>query len=269
MKTKRAWFWHWQNLQPNAPWWKYGRAWVHFPRNTIRVEWLTGTRAFGAAASVQFSSTLDDSFKLHIAIPWLLSLFISVTGWRWVARLPDVAYRGWGTGRRELSLAIHDSALWVTLWDDPDTYPRRGFTLHFDDFFLGRAKYSERLIDAGVTGVTLPEGTYRATYELFVSEWKRPRWPWAKRMRRGKISVNGGVPVPDKADSDFYEYDEDAILDAIIGDVETVDALVVGFREFVERDRQRHGGPDWKPSRGPRIDPNWPLHFDCKCSLED
>jgi hypothetical protein len=135
-----------------------------------------------------------------------------------------------------------------------------------DDFFLGRAKCSERLIDIGLTGVTMPEGTYGATYELFVSEWKRPRWPWPERMRRGMISVKGGVPVPSNWDSDFAE-DEDAIMDMTVGDVETVDALVDAFRKSIERDRQRW--PDWKPPRRPTIDPNWPLHFDCKCSLED
>lgn len=266
MKTNRAWFWHWQNLKPDAPWWKHGRAWSHLPQHVIGLEWVAGTRAFGAGASVQFSSTLDKSFLLHIAIPWLLSLFISVTGWRWVRHLPGVDYRGWQTGTRELSLTVHDNALRVTLWDDPDKYPRRGFTLHFDDFFLGRAKYSETKIDAGVTGVTMPEGTYRATYELFVSQWKRPRWPWPERVRRGRIAVKNGVPVPGKWDSDFAE-DEDAIMD-MTAKVETVDALVAAFRESVERDRQHYGGPDWKPSRGPAIDPNWPLHFDCKCSLE-
>lgn len=266
MKTKRAWFWHWQNLQEGAPWWKYGRAWWHFPARTIGVEWLTGTRRCGA--SLEFSTSSDKSILIYIGIPWLIALYFSVTGLRWVRHLPGVDYSGWMTGSREISIDVSDWTIRCALWSCSNVYPHRHFNLCIDNFFLGRAKYSERLIDTGLAGVTMPEGTYRATYELFMSQWKRPRWPWPERMRRGKISVEGGVPVPGEPDSDFFEYDEDAVQDFITGDVETVEALVAAFRESIEHDRQRYGGPDWKPSRGPAIDPNWPQHFDCKCSLE-
>lgn len=236
--------WSWQNLFDGAPWWKHSRAWVFLERHVVGLEWVARSRDCGMSVGFDY----EGEIRADIAVPFVIALYFSVTGCRWVTKLPGVKYSGWGTGDREIGFSFHSGALWVTLWANPSEYPRRGFTLDFADLLLGRSKYSESDVTTGTTEIVMPEGAYEATYRLYTSIWKRPRWPWPKRMKRGYIEVKGGIPVPGKGENS-WDMDDDAITD-MTTPANTLDDLIAAIKKSVERDRKRHGGDGWRADGG-------------------
>lgn len=59
----------------------HGRAWWNWLRREVRCEWMFGSHARGAAATITFGGGDDDSgVMLHLCIPWLFSVYFGVAG---------------------------------------------------------------------------------------------------------------------------------------------------------------------------------------------
>lgn len=255
----RLW-WSWQNLNRNSKeqvrgWAKHGRAWLHTPTNCYGIEWNLFARScrFG----VTFSDVGDEAVVISLAIPFVIAIWFSVERAKWVKRLPGVKWSGkWGSGERELGRRIFDCALWWALWTYPGgggNEPRwRDSCFHFDDFILGRNKYSESDNISGDYLLVMSEGAYPVKVELHTSTWKRPRWPWSQSVRRASIETEHGIPIPGKPDSDFYDGDDSLFGGTYLAD--TVEQALQKMHDSVIRDRLRYGGSEWMPDAG------WPTH---------
>lgn len=240
-----ALWWHSQVLDKQGRMWKYGRAWLHWPGNSIGVCWSLFRERFGVRLA--FSDTGDHAIEVGISLPFLFSLWLHIARAKWVKRLPGVKWTGkWGSGEREIYIRFHDSALWWTLWrftGESKSRDWRDSNFHFDDFLLGREKYSESEHTTHHV-LFLVQGTaYPATVELYTSTWKRSRWPWPKTVNRANVEVETGVPVPGKGENG-WDMEDDAIY-GLTTNADTVGEALSAFRESVIRQRSKYGGDNW------------------------
>lgn len=240
-----ALWWHSQVLDKQGRMWKYGRAWLHWPGNSIGVCWSLFRERFGVRLA--FSDTGDHAIEVDISLPFLFSLWLHIARAKWVKRLPGVKWTGkWGSGEREIYIRFHDSALWWTLWrftGESKSRDWRDSNFHFDDFLLGREKYSESEHTTHHV-LFLVQGTaYPATVELYTSTWKRSRWPWPKTVNRANVEVETGVPVPGKGENG-WDMEDDAIY-GLTTNADTVGEALSAFRESVIRQRSKYGGDNW------------------------
>ena len=243
-------WWHWQDLRPKDQQEGFcpeGRVWLHTLGNVFGLEWALGQR-HSWHLSIECSDTGDDNLVIGAGIPRLFSIWLQVRRAGWVRRLPGVRYRRvqdrgasyldrHRSGLRNFRIAFHDGAIWVSLWRNPHIgFP---WSFHFDDFFLGRQTHTREILESGETELVMEEGVYPARYELFESIWSRPRWPWTKRIRRGEISIDRGVPVPGKGENS-WDLEDDMIYN-LICPAETKEDLIGALRGVIRRRRRAYG----------------------------
>lgn len=256
-------WWSWQDLRggvdrkgpPPKGFCTHGRAWLWFLNNRVGVEWDLFSRSCGLRIS--FSDIADDAIDVWVLIPFLFSLYFHLGRAKWVKYLPGVKWTGkWNSGEREIYIRFHDKALWWTLWRNDNEHKSgdwRDSNFHFDDFLLGKEKYSESERISHDTFVEMPEGFYAAKVEMFTSTWKRKRWPWAKSIERANVEIKGGLPIPGDGENS-WDLDDDAIFSSTFP-ASTVEDALSTIRESAMHDRRRKGGgEDWQPSAG------WPVH---------
>lgn len=256
-------WWSWQDLRggverkgpPPTGFCTHGRAWLKWAGNGVGAEWHLFSRC--CHLSLTFSSTGDDAIMFSLAIPFLFALYLSLERAKWVKRLPGVRWVSgdYNSGERELRIAIHNNALWWNIWINGmgmrnDSW--RDSCFHFDDFFLGRNKYSETERQRFDSFLVMPEGVYPATVELFTSTWKRPRWPFSTSIARADVEIAGGIPIPGDGENS-WDIDDDAIY-GMTCPSGTVEEALSSIRESAMRDRRRNGGENWVPDAG------WPAH---------
>lgn len=242
-KEKRGWMWHWQDLRENHHGrGVHGRAWFrHRPRGRVAFEWhLPGS--WGVRLAI---GGMTDQLNMSLACG-LFEVFFSIDDWPWLyPRLAFAGYQG-----REISLDLHDGALWWRFWMAQDEWlsstPRwRDGSLNFLDFLIGEPIKTEIEWDEVQTTIPLPEATYPATVRLFTQAWHRSRWPWSRRWRRATITVPGGVPIPGKGEN-AWDCDDSA-MDSMTISADDVHEAVAEFIGTVLRHRERYGGAGWQP----------------------
>lgn len=251
---------HWHNdsadRKPGA-WPRSARWWLHWPGNCLHIEYNLFARR--CALSVDLKDDEDD-LVIHIAIPLLIQLFVclghckpllKILGLTWQqVKNKDTWYY-----RREIGFSVHDGGLWLYPWINPHEGGRgrrNAICIDPKNILLGRAQYSSRNIKEIETEIIMPEGRYPATVELFVSEWRRPRWPWAERLMRADIEIPGGIPIPGKGENS-WDCDDDAIFSMVCPAATVAEAKQAVYQSAM-RDRLRRAAADWVPDEG------WPTH---------
>lgn len=250
--TNERWWLHHQNLsaekRPGAlP--LHGRAWLHFgDRTVLHVEWNALSRSCGVRFAAERSS--DEAFSGHVALPPLAFYWGVDLGRRIAQRLlegpSDMGAHCYG---REIRIAVHDWALWWSLWTDVGGWsskrPRwRDGSLHFLDVLFGKAVHSSRALEAEEILVPMPEGTYAGTCRLTEDTWKRPRW-FARRLKRAHVEMADPVPVPGKGENS-WDCGDDALFGSTFPAASVAEAIAGVVRSALET-RRRYGGRGWKP----------------------
>lgn len=294
---------HWQNLnerggrngtpvETGSPW-RHGRAWLHYGQRlsgypgtrALRVEWSFGRawdRAWGLGLDLDAG---EGDVTLGVNLGPLAGVYLSHTMPGWVRRLlprhvydyrtPDNPKGSHGSypEDREISLKIHDQALWWSFWNSPHEWssqtPRwRHGSWHWWDTVLGRTRcnvcvlggdgvwhpYEAVRIDGGLSmlvdppgahrliTIPMPEGVYPATIKTERRIWTRPRWPWwPLRMERVShmIDCDIGVPFPGKGENS-WDCGEDSLHGA---GADGSEADAIGrFVASVLDNRRRYGG---------------------------
>lgn len=226
-------------------------------RNEFQAEWHLFTRSCGA--SIEFNDPVvgDHALDLSIRIPLLGSLYLSVRNFHLLKRLPGVkwVYEDFGSGQRQIGFFFMEGCLFWRIWRHPNFSSARDkldSSLDFPDLILGRAKYSETPKQEFETFVALPEGKYPAKVELYLSMWKRPRWPAPKVVARANIDVPNGVPIPGKGENS-WDMDDNLVYESTVPAF-AVEQALEQFQNSVIKQREKYDGIDWFPDAG------WPAH---------
>jgi hypothetical protein len=243
---------HWQNLndkpagRTGSPL-RHGRAWLRILGGSINWEWLLGRIDLG----FRFAARQDEGlgFGFRFSVP-LLTLYFSIDSFRPVAALARWLLRNAGCEDREISWSVHDWAIWWSVWRDSSSWSStvpywRSGSFHIDDFVLGKAKYSSRVLSEQAVKIAMPEGSYDATVKIEERSWKRPRW-FVRRIVGADVKIPAGIPFPGKGENSW-----DCGQDAVYGQsnqASTVEGAVAAVVESVLRSRRRYGGSvDWAP----------------------
>jgi hypothetical protein len=149
---------------------------------------------------------------------------------------------------RVVGVSVHDGRIWFKLWDNPNEWGRADpwwwrFSFGPIDFLLGQERYSEIDVWSGRVVVLLPEGEYPAGCKIYDAVRRRPRWPWARRVRRARIEPDVPIPVPGKGEN-VWDCGDDAVWWTSV----PAGTAAEGVEKMVEdvlRTRERYGGKGW------------------------
>lgn len=185
----------------------------------------------------------DDDLTFELAVPgiavWFSGENVLPRKWR-----PDDPHR---TG-----IDIHDWAIWFNIWqNDMEWDPKRDRFRHFNfnfnipDFFLGSTNYSKRNLKTDWAPIPMPEGSYPAKITIHEDTWKRPRWPFPKRIVRATIDMEKPIPFPGKGEN-AWDCGDDA-LHSLTTPATTIPKAIAATVESVLQSRmKRGGGLTWK-----------------------
>ena len=255
--------WQWQNLDEEkgikvGSGFFHGRAWFHLfsckgPK--LRVEWTFLHRS--RHCSVTFTSFgSKEDIGVSLCIPCLFGIYLHTSflprKWdRFIGFGQERAIYGYDTG-----VSIFGGAIRFKWWRDDvgqdwnskDTFwNRKEFDFNPANFFLGHDKHSSRDIKRVPVVVSMPERNYEGTVRIFESTWKRPRWPFARRMIRTELEMKEGIPHPGKGENS-WDCGEDCTY-GMTAPCKTEYEAIAQMVESVMRDRRRYGGSvNWEPS---------------------
>lgn len=212
------------------------RYWLHFGNSHCLSLELAGFRSKVGIGISEY----DDRLTLHITI--FFSIYLSTTWPRWIVKkMQD----------REIAIDFHDGNLWIKPFSDTmgwrrsDPWWKRGITLHIQDWLLGKAKYSFRELSQHKVNIDMPEKVYEATIKLTEDTWKK-RWYWPRYvLKRARIEVEGGIPVPGKGENS-WDCGEDA-THGLTCPANNLDEAIAAIKKSVTERRLRYGGTNWKP----------------------
>ncbi len=226
--------WHWSNDNPRGSGFWDGRAWFHFPRHTIGLEWGFGKHARLCHLHLDLSRHSDHNIVWTISIPRVLALYITLTG-RFIW-LP--------VKERTIGISLYDGYLRLSLWEPAHEWSRGQpwwwvMSVNLPDLLLGKTDYRTRDLSLHDGQVIMPEATYPAKIRMFESTWKRPRWPWPQVIIRADIDLPTPIPFPGKGDNG-WDMDDDAVSSMTCPAQTPVEA-VEAVRRSVLRTRAERG----------------------------
>lgn len=230
---------------------KHGRWWW----GAFRCEWAWKLEAKAGLRACLGDGDSDRELSVWLSTPFV-SVYPSVELPRWFCeRLLPYRWAEWKGERHKITEAREvevrwDGTLWWSLWQSPHAWsaktPRwRHGAFHPDDFLFGRARYSTEILEEVRAEIPMPEGIYMATVELVEASWKRPRWPFSKRLRRANVKPDKPIPVPGKGENS-WDCGEDAIWESCMP-ARTVHEAVGAMVESAYRSRLNYGGRQWRP----------------------
>jgi hypothetical protein len=247
--------WHWINGNRiddkviGSGFWA-GRGWLYLnedgghQQKTIHVEWYFGKHARHTSMEMGTDFVMERQLNFNIGLWHLFCFYLSIAH----PIFPSWTYKH---GDRQIGLRVFDGALWIDLWRNDDgwnskDWRTRPIVIHPMDILFGRDKHSERNLTVHEVNVSLPDGQYPAHIQMVLSEWRRPRWPFVKRIKRAHIDMKKPIPVPGKGENS-WDLDDDAIF-SMTCPANTVEEAISHVVESALRDRRRYGGSlDWKP----------------------
>lgn len=200
-----------------------------------------------------FTQGADEvDYGLSIALGFA-SLFIELSGFRAHDAMRRCVF-GYDTGIR-----LHGD--WLVLkWNNDDSETsystvggkrirrdahgwRRRWSLL--DVVLDNAVYASKAYSFSEMFIAMPEKTHMCTVKLHRDKWKRPRWPFAKRINRATIEIPNGIPIPGKGENS-WDCGEDRVYSSTMPAGGMLEAIAKLHKSIADR-RVKYGGHNWKP----------------------
>jgi len=213
--------------------WRYGRGWLWFgERACLGVEWSWFELW---QLGFNFKSGGEQDFGVSLNL-WFVSLYLSLEG---VLRY-DRLDRGWP---RDTGIRLSKDPWFLTVdivCQNDQWPPKKGWTWSWflADVLFGRAEFKRIVLSKMESVVSMPEGPYPCMVQMERREWRRPRWPFVKRVLAAEVEVPGGISHPGKGTC-AHNCGEDATY-SVSGPVRDVHEAVAGFAASVLRDRERY-----------------------------
>lgn len=170
----------------------------------------------------------DESWTFRLAFPYICAFWFSFAGFKILDKIaPKRTFKFQDKDmelidERECNISIHDWAIWINPWSKrmeysgEDPWWIRGIVFHIDDFFLGKYKYSEKILKKDIQiDIPIDGRNYKATYCLEKKTWERKRfpfWPFKKERIFSRISIDKGIPFNGKGENSW-----DCGIDGLFG----------------------------------------------------
>lgn len=255
--------WHWQNLNDRKDgtcglgvvngraWWHFGDTGKRPHGRTIGMQWVFHSALQLGAVVTRGGAYREHDFALVLHFAWF-SLYLHTE---------RVMPRWWRHDKEdaEYGLTFYGED-WRLSWKwgaDPMSWSSRdpkwkNGTRSLKDVFFGPMQYREGFPETHRIAVPMPEGAYTGTCVMRDDSWKRPFW-FRQIIRRAHIDMDKGqqVPVPGKGENG-WDCGEDGIF-GMTCPARDVQGAVAHVRASAMRDRERHGGRNWKPSTKPGV----------------
>lgn len=237
-------YFHWQNLNEDrngkvkGRGWRRGRAWLHFKRIALNIEWHFFGKSNTALHLERNKFGDPPGYTFHIALWGLLSLFFCVEGLHW-------DYTNLEDSERTIGFAIFDGNIWLYCWTDRSGWgPDRTIVWHYSQWICGKPRYSRQVLSKGICRLEMPEGPYTVEYQECIDTWKRARG-FTRSVKRYDLDMGDGIPIPGKGESSWDIHDTAVMAGTYNANTlpEALDAL----KESVQRSRDRYGGKGWLP----------------------
>lgn len=168
----------------------YVRWFVHFSGNkSAHLEWNFKSKFCGAY--IEMESWGDDELKFHLAFP-PFAVWFGLNGFVPKFILNKVKHRkiGW---------SIHDWTLWVSLWENPDKYPKFNINLDPRLLLFGDLQYNSKLLKEEIVDVPMPEKSYKMKVKLCEDTWIYKRIKICKhKIMRAHCDLIEPIPFPGK-----------------------------------------------------------------------
>jgi len=189
--------------------------------------------------------TIGFSFKCLLFAVWV------GLEWRWLYRVLEKITRRKGerfTNGRTFGVNIHNWTLWLDIWRDPmesrgSDYWWQHISFDIREFFRGKGKREEELLEEREVLVLMPEGTYKGKATLSRITFSYPRW-FKNSFKSFSIDVAGGIPFEGKGENSW-----DCGADACYGFSGSAESIPEGVGKLVGsvlKSRVRYGGwGDW------------------------
>lgn len=251
--------WSTQNLSDGKyPLWKHGRGWLWLNgRCVFSVEWKPGDRYFCTLHLDWGGGDSDRDLGFCFGFPFVGFYYFRLDDFlpewaidgRWVDSTHFPGKRFKVGIKRKIGISISDGTIYFSLWENTHEWRKNqpkwwDFSFNPANFFLGRPTYSQIDGQPVEATVTLPEGSYPVTVTLFESRWKRPRWPWERKMIRAEVNCGErGIPSHAGKGDNGWDMDDDATFGMTCPET-TVAGAVKRLEASILRDRERYGNPD-------------------------
>lgn len=260
-------WWHSQNLNkdrdgdPILRRLLHGRGWLIFGADTVAdpskailsVEWRVPSSSCGMTATMDTDG--DSALALSVRLP-PVALYFGVESWPLSRAISDLLapenLKGYPRSgfARELSVSIHDWAVYWKLWRHPhegrsrDRLDSAWYPFGFPGAQIGKA----RVVERREVQVPMPERTYVAqATRSKVTTRGTPHWPFS-RPTITTVTLDFGktpVPVPGKGENS-WDCGEDAVY-STSGAHNTIEKSIGAFVASTLETRKRRGGPNWRP----------------------
>lgn len=245
-----------------------GRAWLHLywghpdqrgrGLTVLGIQWVLFRKQHSIGASLSMGGgDSDRDIDCSIRIPWF-GVYLGADD-----ILPRQFYNPGQKypSERSVKAVWHSQALWIDLWCDPDESwghggpsfwkdarsRQRQIVIHPLDLLLGKQDYNKRELSTERVDVVMPEGSYPATVVLFESTWKRPRWPFARRLVRAEITPDTPIGEPGKGENG-WDCEDDATY-SLTTVASSASEAAQKLHDSVMRTRTQRAGADWLPER--------------------
>lgn len=201
------WFWHFDNANPNAE---------------IYAELVLGGKNFHLATTISKAYVSEHTMSFVFAIP-LFALYWGFTC-PWLEKKnfwgklvgedrnkitkytgvdgSEVSYHKHAE-ERDFGISIYDWMIFINLGNDTrglnnNNSKWKEFSFDIKDFFLGRTKISEKIIEEKDVKIPMPEKEYDANVQIVKVIHKRKFLPIPFSFIRARVEIPGGIPHPGK-----------------------------------------------------------------------
>lgn len=199
----------------------------------------------------------EHAIGVNVCVPYVLGTFVNVHS-PLLYKYASAAAKLWPTCPREgkyitrdLSLNVHNWALWWSVWSPNGEWSSQCPKWRHGSWHpLGRyQRQSEELLQTERVEVPMPERTYRGVGTLSKTTWGWTRLPriFDQEIFTTEIKMDEGeqVPHPGKGENS-WDCGEDATFSSS-GPHRNIEEAIGSLVGSVMRSRRRHGGRNWRP----------------------
>lgn len=223
------------------------RYWLHWGRTIWHYEGYLLKNAKNNSIGVDLGGDEND-FTIHCGIKGLFNFYFGVEDF-----FPrKFMHRLFGYDTRNYGISLFEEYISIEFHRDGMGYAEgwKGKHIMFDwkSFLFGKMKYNKEDLGEHRLEISLPEGKYPATVQMFKSTWTRKRLVKPLVRYRAEVIPDMPLPIPGKGENS-WDIDDDGIHSSTL-EARSPEEAAKKVAEDVLKTRKKYAGSDWIPADG-------------------